>query len=363
MAEVRKVQQVGYSTLVVSLPREWVKEVGLKQGDSVSITREEDGTLRVVPGTVPEETRALRCVIDAEKCREKRLLTRVITGLYIIGYDTIHVTARHELSQEHIEEVRQTAQRLTGISIVEQTLRSATLQSFVDPTRFPVYGLLRRLHVITSSIRDGAVRALQEKRPELAVSAMQMEDEVDRIYWLVVRQLLSAARVPGVMKKIGVETPLHLVGNRTVAKALENIGDYSEDLARAVHELLEAKIELEADLSEGIANLFTLVRRIQDQAIQALTTLDLRLANETLELVKQAEELEFKLREDLMRWQMRPSKKGMPLPQATSATEVRLMLWSLGEIAQNCSIVAEITINRSVEGAGDIVRLEPVPAS
>lgn len=48
--EIRKVQQVGYSTLVVSLPRDWVKEVGLKQGDVVSLMRDADGTLRLFPG-------------------------------------------------------------------------------------------------------------------------------------------------------------------------------------------------------------------------------------------------------------------------------------------------------------------------
>ncbi len=32
MMEARKVQKVGYSTLIVSLPKDWVEEVGLKQG-------------------------------------------------------------------------------------------------------------------------------------------------------------------------------------------------------------------------------------------------------------------------------------------------------------------------------------------
>ena len=49
--EARKVQRVGYSTLTVSLPREWVGDVKLKAGDIVSIKREDDGSLKLVPGT------------------------------------------------------------------------------------------------------------------------------------------------------------------------------------------------------------------------------------------------------------------------------------------------------------------------
>ena len=48
--EARKVQRVGYSTLTVSLPRDWVGDVRLKPGDIVSIKREDDGSLKLIPG-------------------------------------------------------------------------------------------------------------------------------------------------------------------------------------------------------------------------------------------------------------------------------------------------------------------------
>ena len=52
--EVRKVQRVGYSTLTVSLPRAWVEDVKLKAGDIVSIKREDNGSLKLIPGTEHE---------------------------------------------------------------------------------------------------------------------------------------------------------------------------------------------------------------------------------------------------------------------------------------------------------------------
>ena len=205
--EARKVQRVGYSTLTVSLPRGWVGDVKLKAGDIVSIKREDDGSLKLIPGTERKREEVKNVVVNTDLCNSPNLLTRVITGNYILGHDTIQVVAKDELKKVHLEEIRATTQRLTGLSIVEQTLKQITLQSFVDPTRFPIYGLMRRLHIIISSMLDASIKALVERRPELAAEVTHMEEESDRIYWLIVRQLLLAIRDRSAGSKMGIESP------------------------------------------------------------------------------------------------------------------------------------------------------------
>lgn len=176
----------------MSLPRDWVEDIKLKAGDIVSIKREDDGSLKLIPGTEHKRDEVKNCIVNADMCNSDHLLTRVITANYILGHDTIQVLAKDELKKHHLEEIRTTTQRLTGLSIVEQTLKQVTLQSFVDPTRFPIYGLMRRLHIIITSMLDASMKALIERRPELAIEVSHMEEESDRIYWLIVRQLLLA---------------------------------------------------------------------------------------------------------------------------------------------------------------------------
>src|SRR6266568_4376481 len=167
MMEARKVQKVGYSTLIVSLPKDWVEQVSLKQGDIVTFRRESDGGITVYPG-LTRERENFRYVINADICDAPNLLTRIITANYLTGHDTIQIIAKKELSQRHLEEVRAVSRRLTGLGIVEQSLKSVTLQSFVDPTKFPIYGLMRRLQIILSSMLETAVKAVVEGRPHLA---------------------------------------------------------------------------------------------------------------------------------------------------------------------------------------------------
>src|SRR5437660_10121258 len=103
-------------------------------------------------------------MIGGDLCDSPNLLTRIITANYLTGHDTIQIVSKKELSSCHLEEVRGVSRRLTGLGIVEQNLKSVTLQSFVDPTKLPIYGLMRRLQIILSSMLNQARKSVVEGR-------------------------------------------------------------------------------------------------------------------------------------------------------------------------------------------------------
>jgi phosphate uptake regulator len=345
--EARKVQRVGYSTLTVSLPRSWVQEVNLKQGDVVTIRREDDGSLRVFSGLEQKHEEAKKCIVDADLCDRPELLTRLVTGNYILGHDTIQVVSKRELKPEHLDETRRATQRLTGLGIVEQTLRQVTVQSFVDPTKFPVYGLIRRLHIVISSMQEAAVKALVERRPELANEVSHMEAEADRIYWLVVRQLLLAIRDRTVGVKIGIESPVHVAGNRVVVKTLEEMADSAENVAQEVLSIKDLSAANESVL-EGILKISTSVQSTSDKMMKSLLTLDVKLANDAIQAADAALREQRKLTEKIL-----TSVKDVGL-----AVSLRTIVWNIGEIANYSKIIGEIAINRTLEAPSEICRLE-----
>src|SRR2546425_1205009 len=49
MDEMRRLQKVGYSTLSLSIPSDFAKDLGLRAGDNMLVREEADGTLRLIP--------------------------------------------------------------------------------------------------------------------------------------------------------------------------------------------------------------------------------------------------------------------------------------------------------------------------
>jgi len=343
----RKVQSVGYSTLVVSLPKNWVDEVGLKKGDIIGFLREEDGSLRLIPEARLSSGEKDIAIVNADSCEVESLLTRIITGCYIRGFDTIQIISKTELKPHHLREIRKTTNRLTGMGIVEQTMRKVTIQSFVDPTKFPMEGLLRRLHVIALSMQDIAMEALLKGRPELAKEVIRMEEEANGIYWLIIRQLILALEDINISKKIGLAFP-RSIGNRVIAKCLEEMADYAENIAVETLQIGVWDWSQNERLTNGLSRFHKLVREISSKALTAFFKGDVKMANETIEMAKKAELEERRLLEHIL----------INVQYVNLAVGLRSIAWSLRQIAVYSGMIGEITINTAITEPSDLIRFE-----
>src|SRR3990172_6589750 len=104
--ESRKVQRLGYSSLGVSLPKDWAKGLGVEPGTTVVLVREDDGSLRIRAGDAkPAALTTTECVLDADACSRPGTLRRLLVGAYVVGRNSIRVRSRSGLSPEHVREV------------------------------------------------------------------------------------------------------------------------------------------------------------------------------------------------------------------------------------------------------------------
>src|SRR5256885_2168995 len=94
--EGRKLQLTGGSTYVVSLPKHWVVDAGLKAGDTVFLETEPEGSVSIRPR--PAEKPQLRRRIFEEKGEERRdHLLRKLIGAYIGGFNYVEIRFRAEM--------------------------------------------------------------------------------------------------------------------------------------------------------------------------------------------------------------------------------------------------------------------------
>ena len=332
--DTRKLQKVGYSTLSVSLPSSWVKENGLKRGDNIFLMPENDGSLKLFPSELiksKEEVEEYIC--NADLCGDPKMLERVIVGSYILGREVFSIISSERMRSEHIQEIRGIMNKLIGLGMVEETPDRITLQCSVDPRKFQIDMLLRRLSIISLTIVKEAVQALMDSDESLARDAINREDEADMMHLLAMRLLISAQRKREVAKEIGLTDPLHILYFGLMLKYLELIADYAEEIARRVIELLQKyKNRLPKWVIERLSNLNDLAHDLVLKSVDAFFIGDIKIANSLLEMLTFIE-LE---RDKLIR----------ELPELP---HLRCILWDINRIADNGAGIALIAINNTLE--------------
>lgn len=332
--ELRKLQMVGHASFSVTLPPEWIKEYKMKPSDQITITREVDGSLRLFPGII-REAKEIKITIDADRCKTPRILMRLIIGGYNRGCDTIEIVSKRRISENHRKEINDATTNLMGMGIVESTSNRITLQSVVDPSKFPMGPILRRFYKLVSSMNEDALRALKDKDTSLATSIVQRENEVNNIYWLMGRQILTATRDRNILRKIDLKGMPEVALQLLIFPRIKSVADYAVDIANNL--LILVKIGTsEADLQK-IIRLGYMAHKAFSNACEAFFDVNVILANDAVESFEPLGKMKDELLVELC-----PRIKNADL-----AMRLSNIIRDFRGIVAQAKFIAEVTIDHS----------------
>ena len=346
--EVRRVQKFGKSTLMVSLPADWVKEVGLNPGESIYLEVDEDGSLKVYPPNLKTEGSSKEMKIQIKTNVSPELISRIIYSLYILGYDKITIESTEgPFNEDILRKVKDTVRSLIGLEIVSQDLTTLQIQSFLDPTKYSMSSLVSRLsntlkqmlHYLNLGIKEASRTFLQE--------VLELEKEVDRLYYLSLRQLLLAQVNRSLAYMIGVKR-IQIIGNRILMKAIEEAADEISEAASDLLSLHPEDLEVLKVSWDKIDMIVDQTAVVIDHVVKVLNKEDLRLVNEVLEELRT-------LRRVLMTEALMAEEK----IEKNNSTRVTVVFRSLNLRLYNAirrmEPIAEIAFNRSIENLKEIV--------
>jgi phosphate uptake regulator len=226
-----------------------------------------------------------RLVIDAKYGVERALvvavvkpgslLYREIIWKYLLGYDIIRVEGKERISVEDRERVKETVRRLVGLEIVEEDYMQIVTQCLLEPSAFPPEKILRREYSIAAGMHRDAVTALVDGDVHLAKNVVARDDEVNRLYFLLVRILRTVIQNPGLSEKLGI-LPIDCLDYRLVASLVESIGDQSVMVAQKAMGL--EGVKLEKTVLGAVTKLHGFVFDAHEKALRALFGRDVALA-------------------------------------------------------------------------------------
>lgn len=268
MGEVRKVQRTPSGTFFVCIPKDWAERYGLERGSTVAISETSDGKLLIDPeyGASPSPRVAVLKPVP--------YLSREITGKYLLGFDVIRIEGKN-ISFEVREDVKKAASRLVGLEIVEEDYSKIVLQCLLEPTGFPPDKILRRGYSLAAGMHRDVISALVNGDVSLAKSVIARDEEVDRLYFLLIRILRTIIQNPSLSEKLGVQ-PIECLDYRLVASLVENIGDECVRAACKVTMLNGTK--LAEDLKKLFVELHSICFEAHENAVKAFLAGDVPLA-------------------------------------------------------------------------------------
>ena len=331
--EFRKVQVTGGNSFVVSLPKSWVKDVGLKKQDAVAIVSQPDSSLLIVPRRDIRAAAKSEAVIEAQGL-DRDVLLRHFISYYLAGYDTIRMNlGRADIPLRTF--IREGIRRkLVGVEIIEEGSTGILTQCLSGYVDLPLKKALERMSIIAAGMLTDAVTVLQTGGKGLGDEVVQRDDEVDRFYHFLLRQLNIAVRDRSVIQEIGLVSARDCLGYRLVAKSTERVADHAAFIASQA----EGLGSISAGAAKKVQDMAAVSRKIFEGSISALLRLDAKMAEDVISRTKEVVQLEEKLSGEIV----------SPRMSGAQAASVKLMLESVRRVAEYGADIAEVAIDLTV---------------
>lgn len=352
--ESRKVQRVGSSSLAVSLPNEWAKEVGLKKGQLVFFTEDEGNILKIMTAGQIEKQPDSTVELNGDFCKDPQMLGRALMGLYSLGYDSIKIVSAKRLSSEQVNTIRTITRELMGMGIMEETPNSLLIQCSIDTTKFPINTLLRRLFIISSTMHREMIDSLTDFNLELASEAIRRDKEAYTMFWVIVRLLNSCQRDKNIASQMNIDNPALIIWYRLITQYLRLIGDWSHKTAEKVIALNKSKERVGEELLQKIIEINERSYGICHEAINSFFSMDIQLANKAIETYHEIQQTEEMLQERVCSSAYLHGKnfsvskyfKGKRPIEACAVAQISFLIWGARRIAEIGSEIAETAIHR-----------------
>ncbi|MBS7614664.1 phosphate uptake regulator PhoU [Candidatus Bathyarchaeota archaeon] len=333
-AEIRKVQITGGSTYVVSLPKKWIETVNLKPKDQIALVPQPDMSLLLIPRNELRLKEVKESLFDASQIGRPEAIVTEFIAHYLVGYDIIRVKLRDAKIRSFLRNAIH--QKLIGTEIIEETENEITAQCLLGSVDLPLDRALRRMHILTVFMLRDTIKALSTNDKELAKEIIFRDDEVDRLYLFIVRQLKATVENRLLVEEIGLTHPRDCLGYRLIVKSIERSADHAARIAK-ISSTLETP--LEEKTIESLASMSRIAAEIQEASVKTLYKYDAQLAHETIVKIKDVANLEEEIIGKLLK--LKTNTK--------TIIDIRLILESIRRIAEYGTDISEIAINLHVK--------------
>ena len=276
--DVRKVQMIGGSSLMITLPKEWTESSGIKKNDSLNLYPLPDGSLLVSPGTERTKEHTLK-TINSDNVDSPDLLFRILVGAYMSGYSTVEITSRERINEKVRNVVEKVTQTAIGVEIIEEFDNRIILKDLVDPSEMRMSRTMDRMRSLVSNMLSDVLSAIRGSDEKLLNNVISRDNDIDRLEWLVTRQTNMAYNDSTICRKMELGQK-EMMMYYTVCRIIERIGDHVVIIAKNALPLIEGKMD--PKITKEILSAGELVRSLFVASVKSWSEENLIDANQCI---------------------------------------------------------------------------------
>ena len=234
----RRLQKIG-SSILVSLPKEWIDANNLDKTHQVEIeTNQNNLSIRTQLSKRPSKEIEISYPLPKGES-----IVPTITGAYLLGFDIIKIVSKSPISITDRESVRGSMRRLVGMEIIDEDATNISVQFLLDETSVNPQNILKRMSSIALGMFTEVVSSLETGDKSNLETIANRDAEINRQYFLLVRLIRSTimdTRLAGVFNLENID----ILDYRIAANTLEIAGDTVVELAESLIKSNLSKTEL-----------------------------------------------------------------------------------------------------------------------
>ena len=223
----RRLQKIG-SSVLMSLPAEWIKTLGLKKGDILSIENNHDNSITIFPAR-DRNSQGTEITIHLFGLSHDKLINQIY-GAYLLGYDLIKIVGRTQIDYENREIIKNAMRNLIGLEIVDEDGLNMTIQFLLDARSLNISKILKQMSSIVNGTHRDIVSAMKTGETHIDLLVRGRDDEVNRQYFLIVRLIRTAMMDRRLASSLDLSN-IDILDYRIAANHLENAGDLISKLS------------------------------------------------------------------------------------------------------------------------------------
>ena len=334
--DTRKIQFTGKSSYIVSLPKDWVTDNGLKQGDQVSVLRQGSSAIEIKPNHISKKTIS-SAAFEIKSSDKESTVVRKLIAAYFLRYKTINIKPKDgRISPSQRTAIRNTVKKiLMGAEIIADSSDGITIQIMINLVELSIDGAFKRMMLLAKSMQNDALLAIKEGNIELAKEVIDSDDDVDRFGFYIIRQLTIAIENSFMLEEMGFRNAKECLGYRVIVKNIERLADHAVRISR---DCIDFQKPIKGKAFTAIQEMSDFALDVIDKSTLALFKNDYNLAEESIQESEKIVDYETKIA-DITK----------SLRNDEEFFRIRKISDNVKRIAEYASDIGEIVVNMNIE--------------